>query len=112
MKNLDYNKIMCVIGVLLITAFCVVLLIDYNSYDIFNNSSPFYVIILSRAIELWLPGTILIYLYNENTNLKETEYIVESDKLPKGFNGYKIAHISDFHNTNSKRIKTRLEETS
>jgi len=108
MKILDYNKIMCVIGVLLITAFCVVLLIDYNSYDIFNTSLPFYVIVLSHVLKLWLPGAILIYLYNENTNLKETEYIVASGKLPKAFNGYKIAHISDFHNTNSKRIKTKI----
>ena len=55
-----------------------------------------------------LLGIILIYLYNENTNLKNKEYEVKSDKLPLNFNGYKLLHISDFHNTNSKRIKTKI----
>ncbi len=110
MKKIDYNKIMCVIGVTLIIAFCIVLVIDYNSYDMFN-SAPFSAIILVRALEFWLPGAILIYLYNQNTNLKETEYLIISHKLPKSFNGYKIAHISDFHNTNSKRVKTQIIES-
>lgn len=109
MKNLDHNKIMCVIGIVLITAFCALLIIDYINYDIFN-SAPFSATILMRAIEFWLPGAILIYLYSQNTNLKETELLVKNDKLPKSFNGYKIAHISDFHNTNSKRIKTKIIE--
>ena len=109
MKNLDYNKIMCVIGILFIIIFCIVLIIDYNSYDMFN-SAPFSVLVLVRTIEFWLPGAILIYLYNQNTNLKETKYLIQSDKLPKTFNGYKIGHISDFHNTNSKRIKTKIIE--
>jgi len=110
MKKIDYNKIMCVIGMMLITTFCVVIVIDYLSYDMFNNSAPFYITILLRSIQFWLPGAILIYLYNSNTNLKETVYSVESYKLPKHFSGYKIAHISDFHNTNSKRIKTKILE--
>lgn len=110
MRNLDYNKIMCVIGILLTIAFCIVLIIDYNSYDIFNFA-PFYAIVLVRTLEFWLPGGILIYLYNQNTNLKETKYLVESDKLPKSFSGYKIAHISDIHNTNSRRIKAKVLET-
>ena len=37
MKKLDYNKIMCVIGILFIIIFCIVLIIDYNSYDILNG---------------------------------------------------------------------------
>lgn len=109
MKNIDYNKIMCITGVLLIAIFCVVLVIDYMNYNIFN-SAPFSVVVLVRVIEFWLPGAILIWLYNQNTNLKETEYLIESDKLPKTFSGYKIAHISDFHNTNSRRIKSKIIE--
>lgn len=107
MRKLDYNKIMCVIGVLLIITFCIVLIMDYTQYNIFD-SAPFYWIILVRVLEFWLPGGILIYLYNQNTNIKETNYLIHSDKLPKSFNGYKIAHISDFHNTNSKRIKEKI----
>lgn len=108
MKKIDYNKIMCVIGIILIIAFCVVLIIEYKKYNAFNNSLPFYIIILLRISQLWLPGIILVYLYNQNTNLKETEYLIKSEKLPKCFNGYNIAHISDFHNTNSKRIKKSI----
>lgn len=108
MKKLDYNKIMCVIGHILITAFCMVIVIDYTNFDAFNNSKLFYTIILKRVIQLWLPGVILIYLYNANTNLKETNYLIKNKKLPKIFNGYKIAHISDFHNTNSKRLKKSI----
>ena len=110
MKNLDYNKVMCVIGILFIIIFCIVLIIEYNTYDIFN-SAPFSVIVLVRAIEFWLPGAILIYLYNQNTNLKETRYLIQSDKLPKSFSGYKIAHISDLHNTNSRKVKRKILET-
>ncbi len=110
MKNLDYNKIMCVIGVLLIIVFCIVLIIDYNSYSIFN-SAPFSAVILVRVIEFWLPSAMLIYLYNQNTNLKETEYLIQSGKLPKAFSGYKIAHVSDLHNTNSKKVKRKILET-
>ena len=109
MKNLDYNKIMCVIGIVLITMFYVVLVIDSINYDIFNTY-PFYITILIRIIEFWLPGALLIYLYNQNTNLKETMHIVKHNKLPKSFNGYKIAHISDFHNTNSNKITSRIIE--
>ena len=108
MKNLDYNKIMCVVGIILITTFCVVIITEYTTFYTFNNSSLFYKTIIMRSIQLWLPGVILIYLYNANTNLKETNYLIKSEKLPKVFTGYKIAHISDFHNTNSKRIKQNI----
>ena len=108
MKKIDYNKIMCIIGILFIIVFCIILVIDYTSYDMFNNSATFYTTILERSVQLWLPGVVLIYLYNQNTNLKTTQYLIESHRLPKGFDGYKIAHISDFHNTNSKRIITKI----
>lgn len=107
MRNLDYNKVMCVIGVLLIVAFCTILVVDYMNYNMFD-SQPFYARILVRILEFWLPGAILVFLYNQNTNLNKTQYFVQSKRLPKSFNGYKIAHISDFHNTNSKRIKCKI----
>lgn len=33
-----------------------------------------------------------------NTALRLNSYSVQSDRLPKSFNGYRIAHVSDFHN--------------
>lgn len=34
-----------------------------------------------------------------NTALQLNTYAVSSDRLPKAFNGYRIAHVSDLHNT-------------
>ena len=51
---------------------------------------------------------IALYLYNENTWLQVTKNTVIKDKLPEAFNGYKIAHISDFHNTTSKRLSNSI----
>lgn len=47
---------------------------------------------------------ICIYLYHENTSLKLDKYFIKSTKIPGEFNGYKIAHVSDFHNTKSERL--------
>ena len=51
---------------------------------------------------------ILLYLYFEDTSLKVSNYDVKSNLLPNGFHGYKIAHISDFHNTKSNRLKKQI----
>ena len=107
MRRLDYNKIMCVLGAIFIILFCTFTIRDYINYDGINNSAPFYVFVIIRIIEFMLPGILFIYLYNQNTYLKESYHIVKSTKLEQGSN-YKIAQISDFHNTNSKRIKTSL----
>lgn len=48
------------------------------------------------------------YLYLENTFLKKTEYTIYSKKLPKAFDGFKIAQISDVHNTRSRDIKKSI----
>lgn len=54
---------------------------------------------------------IIIYLYLETTSLKVSQYTIKSKKLPKNFSGYRIAHISDFHNTKSNRLKDKLIKT-
>lgn len=107
MRKLDYNKIMCVVGVIFIILFCTFTIRDYMNYDGINDSAPFYVFVIIRIIEFMLPGILFIYLYNQNTYLKESYNIVKSTKLEQNSN-YKIAHISDFHNTNSKRVKASL----
>lgn len=55
-------------------------------------------------------GVVLLcmYLYYENTTLQTTRHIITSDKIPNGFVGYKIAHISDFHNTKSEKLTDSL----
>lgn len=51
---------------------------------------------------------LLIYLYFEVSILKVSQYTIKSNKLPKNFTGYKIAHISDFHNTKSNTLKNEI----
>jgi len=111
MRRLDYNKVMCILGVILIVLFCIFLIKDYMNYDNINNSTNFYIIMLLRIVEFWIPGLLLVCLYNQNTSVKTSEYVVNFKNLPGKFKGYKIAHISDFHNTNSKRIVTGIKES-
>ncbi len=44
------------------------------------------------------------YLYHENTALQVNKKVIINSKLPETFDGYKIAHISDFHNTTSNKL--------
>ena len=47
-------------------------------------------------IILVIVAALLYYFYNYTFTVKEIE--VFSSKIPKGFNGYRILHISDLHN--------------
>ncbi len=51
-----------------------------------------------------------------NITLKVSKYTVESDNLPKSFVGFKIAHVSDFHDAeigkNNKKIISALKKAS
>lgn len=110
MNKLDFNKLLLGIGVMLILAFLIAFAYDYISYNSYNNSAPLYTFILVRFIEFGVLGILCIYLYSQNTSLKETDYNI---KTSKNFdvNGYKIAQISDFHNTNSVRLKRNIIES-
>lgn len=63
------------------------------------------IIILIGILLLILMG---LYLYYENNYLQVSNYTIESNRLPEDFNNFKIAHISDFHNTKSKKITDDL----
>lgn len=49
-----------------------------------------------------------IYLYFENTSISTTVYEIKDEDIPNGFDGMKIAQVSDFHNTKSRRLTNRL----
>ncbi|MBE6148538.1 MAG: metallophosphoesterase [Firmicutes bacterium] len=51
---------------------------------------------------------VCIYLYFETTTLEVSNYNIKSKKLPNSFEGYKIAHISDFHNTKYGKLKKQI----
>ncbi len=42
--------------------------------------------------------SIIIFLYVENNQLQVTSLVVESNKIPASFHGYRIVHLSDLHN--------------
>lgn len=41
---------------------------------------------------------LIIFLHSENNFISISKISVQSKKLPKNFQGYKIVHLSDFHN--------------
>lgn len=43
--------------------------------------------------------TLIIWTAWGNTALELNTYTISSDRLPEAFNGYRIAHVSDLHNT-------------
>lgn len=57
---------------------------------------------------------LVYYLYFEDNVLITTKYDIKDKKLSKNFKDFKIAHLSDFHNTKLKRLhvdlKNKLEE--
>ena len=63
------------------------------------------IIILISIILLFF---ISIYLYYENNYLQVSNYTIESNKISKNFDSFKIAQISDFHNTKSKKLTNDL----
>ena len=66
--------------------------------------------IIIFLISIILLFFISIYLYYENNYLQVSNYTIESNKIPKDFDGFKIAQISDFHNTKSKKLTNDLVE--
>ena len=63
------------------------------------------IIILISIILLLL---LSLYLHFENNYLQVSYYTIESNKIPQAFDGFKIAQISDFHNTKSKKLTNDL----
>ncbi len=63
-------------------------------------------------------STVLVFLIIcivwGNTALELNAYTINSSKLPKNFDGYRIAHVSDLHNTqmgkDSEKLLTMLRE--
>ena len=54
-------------------------------------------IVLAVIVAILL--ALIIWIIWGNTALELSTYTVTSDKLPEAFDGYRIAHISDLHNT-------------
>lgn len=109
MKKIDYNKIMFIVAVILIVMFLLFIINDYKQIIYIKNASiVLNKVLIYRMLQFILPSIVLLYLYEQNTYLKNIKIHIQDNKLPKKFN-CKIAQLSDFHNTNSKRLKVKLK---
>ena len=58
---------------------------------------------------------LIIWTTWGNTALELNRYTISSDRLPKAFDGYRIAHVSDLHNTemgkDNEKLLDMLRET-
>lgn len=61
-----------------------------------NSKKKMTVIVLSAAVMMLIFSLWIIW---GNTALELNTYTVLSDEIPEEFNGFRIAHISDLHNT-------------
>lgn len=71
--------------------------------------------VIKLAVILILFILILLWIIWGNTALKVTEYIISNSKLPSSFDGFRIAQVSDLHNTefgeNNSRLLEMLKES-
>ncbi len=58
--------------------------------------------------------TVLTLYYHENKTLDISEYRMESEQIPEGFDGFRIVQISDLHNASfgkeNKRLLERIDD--
>ncbi len=69
-----------------------------------KNKKTLKLVILFVVLCLTL-GTFIVY---DNFKIDVTEYTIENVNLPKTFNGFKIVHLSDLHNTEFGKDNEKL----
>ncbi len=53
--------------------------------------------IIILAVLAVFTAAFLVYSHFENTVIEVTGYVLKSEKLPSGFDGFKIVQVSDLH---------------
>lgn len=85
--------------------------IDSEEKERCTNSAPrkkkIKVTILITAL-LVLITALIAWIWWGNTTLEVNGYTIVSEKLPKEFNGFTIAHLSDLHNEEIKGLLSAL----
>lgn len=70
--------------------------------------------IIALAVVSALLTALILWIIWGNTALQLNKYTVSSERLPRAFDGCKIAHISDLHNTeigkNNETLLNMLRE--
>jgi predicted MPP superfamily phosphohydrolase len=62
-------------------------------------------------VALFIIVFLFVYLYAENNFLVVSNYEIESSKISKEFDNFKIIQISDYHNTHSTSIHNDIKKT-
>jgi len=57
---------------------------------------------------IFLAALVMIWILWANTALELNHVVIKSEAIPKDFSGYRIAHISDYHNTKNRRLNHTL----
>lgn len=73
-----------------------------SSFNMKKRSTKILIFFLILSILL---GSYTLY---DNFRLDVDIYSIASEKLPSDFNGYKIAHISDYHNRSSEIVNNSI----
>ena len=55
---------------------------------------------------------MFFYLVWSNVTFMTTRYTIESGKIPKEFDGFKIVQVSDLHNANFGKDNSKLIKTT
>ncbi|MCX7772580.1 MAG: metallophosphoesterase [Clostridia bacterium] len=63
------------------------------------------------AYALIVVAAIVLFLYWQNNSLSISRYVLSFEKLPKGFDGYRIVQISDMHGKTFGYQNTTLAKT-
>lgn len=51
-------------------------------------------------ITIFIAGCLcILYTFHDNSRVVNTKYVYKSDRIPENFNGYRIALITDYHNS-------------
>lgn len=61
-----------------------------------------------RVVFLLLFLLVLMWIYYGNTSIQVNEIQIESTRIPKEFDGYRIAHIADLHNAEFGKEQSKL----
>lgn len=64
--------------------------------------------LIIAVIILLILAVLLFVIYRSNNRLDITKYAVADKNIPKPFDGFLIAQISDFHNTRSKAVRDKI----